>query len=125
MRNLVELDSFRSLEWQANILARTGLQAGPPETGGCFIMPSPYGAELRCIAAIGDGWDHVSVTTDELRCPRWGEMDYVKRLFFLDEETAFQLHVPRAEHISHHPYCLHIWRPHGIEIPRPPMWMVA
>jgi hypothetical protein len=38
-------------------------------------------------------------------------MEFVKRIFFADDETAMQLHVPLAEHISHHPYCLHIWRP--------------
>jgi hypothetical protein len=33
--------------------------------------------------------------------------------------------VPIVEHINCHPYCLHLWRPHNVEIPRPPSWMVA
>jgi hypothetical protein len=47
-------------------------------------------------------------------------------LFALEEdETAMQLHVPVTEHLNCHKYCLHLWRPHGVEIPRPPGWMVA
>jgi hypothetical protein len=46
-------------------------------------------------------------------------MDHVKRLFFRDEETAMQLHVPPADHVNNHPHCLHLWRPQDIEIPRP------
>ena len=40
-----------------------------------------------------------------------------------------QLHVPVDEYVDGtawgHPYCLHIWRPQRIEIPRPPKWMVG
>jgi hypothetical protein len=52
-------------------------------------------------------------------------MDFVRRLFFKDNETVMQLHVPVGEHISFHPYCLHLWRPHGVEIPRPPNELVG
>jgi hypothetical protein len=52
-------------------------------------------------------------------------MECVKRLFFSDEETAMQLHVPSTEHISTHPWCLHLWRPQHAEIPRPPFAMVG
>jgi hypothetical protein len=52
-------------------------------------------------------------------------MDHIKRLFFKDEEAAMQLHVPPSENISVHPFCLHLWRPHKAEIPRPPSWMVG
>jgi hypothetical protein len=52
-------------------------------------------------------------------------MSIVKDLFFLDSETAMQLHVPRSDHISYHPHCLHMWRPHHVEIPRPPAVMVG
>jgi len=69
-------------------------------------------------------WDHVSVSRAN-RCPNWPEMEHVKRLFFQDTETAMQLHVPAADHINNHPYCLHLWRPHGVEIPRPPAIFVG
>jgi hypothetical protein len=92
---------------------------------GAFVFLSPIDKRrLRVIASNGEGWDHVSVSLAN-RCPRWSEMEYVKRLFFHDHETAMQLHVPPADHISDHPYCLHLWRPHGTEIPRPPAIMVS
>jgi hypothetical protein len=52
-------------------------------------------------------------------------MDHVKRLFFKDSECAMQLHVPVTDHISVHPFCLHLWRPQEGEIARPPGWMVG
>lgn len=87
--------------------------------GGAFAMRG-----LTIIASWRDGWDHVSVSRPD-RCPTWEEMERVKRAFFLPDETAFQLHVPVSDHISIHPHCLHLWRPHELEIPRPPNWMVA
>jgi len=94
-------------------------------TCGCFVVPSPIdGGDLNVIASSGEGWDHVSVSRTH-RCPNWPELEHVKRLFFKDDETAMQLHVPSAQHISLHDYCLHLWRPQDAEIPRPPGWMVA
>lgn len=92
---------------------------------GVFIVPSPTGSvDLRIIAAVGGGWDHVSVGVGD-RCPNWLEMEHVKRLFFKDDETAFQLHVPVADHKNVHPNCLHLWRPNdGREIPMPPVGFV-
>jgi len=94
-------------------------------TCGMFSMRSPVDAKALLIqASSSGGWDHVSVSLRN-RCPKWSEMEYVKRAFFEDHETAMQLHVPPTDHISCHPYCLHLWRPHGVEIPRPPAIMVA
>jgi hypothetical protein len=42
-------------------------------------------------------------------------MAFVKRLFFRDDETAMQLHVPASDHVNQHPYCLHLWRPQADE----------
>lgn len=91
---------------------------------GVFRLQSARGEEIRIIASNGEGWDHVSVSLQR-RCPTWEEMERVKRMFFMPDETAMQLHVPPTEHISHHPYCLHMWRPHGEEIPMPPSYMVG
>lgn len=92
---------------------------------GVFTMPSPVdGSILRIIASNGGGWDHVSVTRLD-RCPTWEEMEHVKRMFFRDNETAMQLHVPLKNHINVHPYCLHLWRPQNKTIPLPPKGMVA
>jgi hypothetical protein len=94
------------------------------EDGGAWVMDSPTNGDLiRIIASVGAGWDHVSVSLAR-RTPTWDEMEMVKRTFFKDDETAIQFHVPPLAHINIHPNCLHIWRPHHIEIPLPPGWMV-
>lgn len=116
--------------------------ANAPEVrpwGGAFLIPFrdptiAFGrkVDLRVIASRADPgsdeptmlWDHASVSTSS-RCPTWDEMEFVKRLFFERDETAMQLHVPPAEHINNHDYCLHIWRPLLIAIPRPPEIMVG
>lgn len=99
------------------------LGAPDPLEGGCFRLRTPTGT-MNVIASWAEGWDHVSVSRPN-RCPTWDEMDFVKRCFFKPDETVMQLHVPEADHINHHPYCLHLWRPHGPDIPRPPSIMVG
>jgi len=44
----------------------------------------------------------------------------VKELFWDPEDTVMQLHPPRSEWVNNMPYCLHLWRPVGLAIPRPP-----
>lgn len=82
------------------------------------------GSALRVIASSIYDWDHVSVSLKH-RNPNWDEMCHIQGLFFEPTETCMQLHVPKDEWISNHPYCLHIWRPHKLEIPRPPGVMVG
>lgn len=95
------------------------------ETCGVFEMASPEGGRLKIIASSGGGWEHVSISRTD-RTPTWKEMEFIKRLFFLDNETAMQLHVKPSEHINRHPNCLHLWRPNdGREIPLPPANMVG
>jgi len=95
------------------------------DDGGSFLTKSPVDKRvLRIIASAGMGWDHISISRRD-RVPNWDEMEYVKRLFFKDDEVAMQLHVPPSDHINLHPYCLHIWRPHTGAIPLPPGWMVG
>lgn len=121
MRLLRALDAYRRPDLERIL---SGGYVGDDENG-VFGVPSPIDhGELRVIASSGEGWDHVSVSRQN-RCPNWIEMEHVKRLFFRDDETAMQLHVPPTDHISCHPYCLHIWRPLVGEIPRPPDWMVG
>lgn len=121
MRNLMLLNTYR--DYSAAFIALYGNSGD--DTCGVFNVPSPTDkAMLRVVASNGGGWDHVSVSRHN-RCPNWNEMEHVKRLFFKDDETAMQLHVPPSEHLSLHPFCLHIWRPLNQEIPRPPAIMVA
>jgi len=99
--------------------------AAGDDTAGCFYLKSEADRrQLRIIASSDGGWDHVSVSRAD-RCPTWAEMEQVKRLFFADGETAMQLHVPASDHVNNHPYCLHLWRPHEAEIPRPPALLVG
>ena len=121
MRNLHELGAYRITD------ARVWQMFGGVGDGTCgaFAIPSPVDRKpLMVIAAADAGWDHVSVSRSN-RTPTWGEMEHVKRLFFTADETVMQLHVPVEQHISVHPHCLHLWRPHGQPIPLPPAEMVA
>lgn len=94
------------------------------DRGGCFKVPSPVDkAPLCIIAAADEGWDHLSVSRDH-RSPSWRELEHVKRLFFRDDEAAMQLHVSPTSHVNVHPNCLHLWRPHHIPIPMPPVEFV-
>ena len=121
MRNLRLLDAYRDAS--PRVLALYG-DAGD-HASGVFRVPSPTGGQpLVVIASTGEGWDHVSVSLPN-RCPNWPEMEHIKRLFFREDETAMQLHVPPSDHISVHPNCLHLWRPQADAIPRPPGWMVG
>lgn len=95
-----------------------------PRSEGAFYIPRETG-DLRVIACAGGGWDHVSVSLDG-RIPIWEEMDFIARMFFKEDETAVQYHVPRSDHVNCNPYTLHLWRPLSKlrKVPRPPAWMV-
>lgn len=91
---------------------------------GAFRIPGPCGRDLFVIASSGDKasaihWEHVSVSARK-HTPTWKEMDFIKRLFWDDEETVMQLHVPRSRWINNHESCLHMWRPTDVAIPLPP-----
>lgn len=121
MRDLTQLDKYRDLS-----PATVKYFGGPGDSAcGSFLVPSPVDRKpCRVIASAGEGWEHVSVSRPH-RCPTWAEMEHVKRMFWRDDEAAMQLHVPAADHISLHTYCLHLWRPADGYIPRPPTWMIA
>lgn len=78
---------------------------------------------LRVVASDGLGWDHVSVSLPT-RTPTWAEMELVRKLFFRDDEVVLQFGVPLSNHINIHNFCLHWWRPQGVEIQLPPKEMV-
>jgi hypothetical protein len=118
MRNLNELDSFRVRSKEIfDLYGNYG-----DHTAGMFMIPYPLvGEKLKCLASATDGWDHVSISLEtSRRTPTWAEMEYAKRTFFEAHEVAIQLHVAEDDHISVHPYVLHLWRPHDVKIPLPP-----
>jgi hypothetical protein len=116
MRNLHELDGYR-MRGEA---VREAYGWDGDETCGAFTVPSPVDRQpLVIVASTEGGWDHVSISRRN-RVPNWAEMEHVARLFFRDDETAVQFHVPPSDHINIHPNALHWWRPQDQPIPRPP-----
>ncbi len=131
MKDLRSLSQYRRIDYDR----MAGLSVADTAFCGSFLIPSATERHkgstrritLMCVASSAFEeltWDHVSIST-AARCPTWAEMEQIKRLFFEDHETAMQLHVPPADHINNHPYCLHLWRPTHMEIPRPPGIMVG
>lgn len=93
---------------------------------GAFKVPGPNKATLNIIVSNGEGWEHASVSVHKKeRTPTWEEMCFVKDLFWDTEEEVIQYHPRRSEYINCHPGTLHLWRPIGIEIKRPPPLMVG
>ncbi len=92
---------------------------------GAFIIRNKrkLNTSLRVIASDSGGWEHVSVSLTS-RCPTWEEMQSVKNLFWDDEDCVIQFHPPKSAYKNCHPFTLHMWRPVGIELPRPPTSMV-
>jgi hypothetical protein len=92
------------------------------DNDGWYLIPLG-GQTFKVIASEGLGWDHVSVS-HRSRCPTWAEMDHICRLFFRDDETVIQFHVPRAQHINVHAFTLHLWRSQTDPVILPPAAMV-
>lgn len=105
-------------EWE---IYRKSEYAGADRSNGALVIPS---RKMTIVFSNGLDWEHVSVSFPD-RCPTWAEMDAVKRRFWEDVDTVMQLHVPVADHINCHPYCLHLWRPLKHSIPLPPEICVA
>lgn len=101
---------------------------------GAFLVVGPVDIQLLCIASDGrywkEGgmpgpvWEHVSCSTPK-RAPNWAEMCFVKDLFWDEDDCVVQYHPPKADYVNCHPYCLHLWRPEGVELPRPPWQAVG
>lgn len=132
LRDLTTLDEYRIRK--GPVVDLWGGFAGD-ETCGAFQIPTRTtnrglstamtgSYKIRVIVSGSEGWDHISVSLPT-RCPTWEEMEHIKRMFFEDDACCMQLHVPVSEHISCHPFCLHIWRPHDAAIPMPPPIFVA
>ena len=98
---------------------------------GAFIIPrmtsGKPNAPIAVICSDGGGWEHVSVSYVGALyfIPSWEVMCAVKRLFWDPEDCVMQLHPPESEYVNHHPGTLHLWRPIGQEIPRPPSIFVG
>ncbi len=117
MRDLTHLEYRRMPDLEKQLY---GSSMCGDKTHGIFMLKSPTGRRLYCIASDGRGWEHVSVSIPgEPHCPSWEDMAYVKDQFWLPVECAVQFHPPKDKYVNTHPYVLHIWRPLECEIPVP------
>jgi hypothetical protein len=109
---------------------KTGPMASSFDNGnnGQFMVTSlKLRSPLAVQASDGFGWEHVSVSLNPIlkRCPTWEEMCFIKGLFWDAEDCVLQFHPAKNDYINNHPYCLHLWRPIGIEIISPPSILVG
>ena len=117
MKDLNELNQYRLNDYEQYVYGQSGDDGNGVFGIPYYIPPFRGGPILRVIASNGMGWDHVSVS--HTSTPTWEMMDYVKRMFFKDEEVVMQLHVATKDHINIHNNCLHLWRPQVEKIPTP------
>jgi hypothetical protein len=106
----------------------------PGDSCGAFHLRAPTGGRLRLLVSDGSDWaacgfdgvpfEHVSVSLED-RCPTWEEMCWVKALFWEPEEVVIQYHPKESQYVNHHKFCLHLWRPVGVELPCPPRGCLA
>lgn len=117
MKNLHKLDNYRLKEDERRLYGTNG------DGGNGVFKVFVNGRSFRSIASNGGGWEHVSVSRQN-RCPTWEEMCAIKDMFFEPEEVCVEYHPRHSEYVNNHPYCLHIWRPTGQELPTPPVGFV-
>ena len=95
---------------------------------GAFRFNINPSTEAYCIASDQQGWEHVSVHVIEKgskETPTWDEMCFIKNLFWDDEDTVIQYHPAKSEYVNVHENVLHLWRPIGVDFPKPPKFMVG
>lgn len=113
MKNTKEIEQYRVTKGPMVSTSSYG-------NNGAFVAFSPAdGQTMQIIASDGGGWEHVSVSFQD-RCPTWAEMCWVKNLFWNDRETVIQYHPSKSEYVNNHPFCLHLWKPVGVKLPKPP-----
>lgn len=80
--------------------------------------------KLLVVASDGEGWEHVSVSMKK-KTPTWKQMCRIKDIFWDEDDVVIQYHPAKKDYVNYHPYCLHLWRPVGFEIPVPRPVMVG
>lgn len=81
--------------------------------------------ELYCVVSWGMGWEHVSVHARRLlngkySTPTWDMMCHAKDAFWNENEWVIQYHPAGTAYVNVHPHTLHLWKPVGLEFPKPP-----
>lgn len=114
-----------------NYINKARIRTGPfrsDESDGfngafCFVM---NGLPVKVIASDGLGWQHVSVSIDGSKNePSWNLMCKIKDLFWNDNDWVVQFHPAKSEYVNNHPGCLHLWKPTGVELPKPDSILVG
>ena len=121
MRNLTHLEQYRLREKEKQIYGCRG-----DDYNGMFKV-FVKGKSFVAIASNRCGWEHVSISpaTDRKNgTPTWSEMCAIKDMFFEKEETVLQYHPAESEYVDLCTNCLHLWRPIGQDVPKPPLYMV-
>lgn len=102
------------------------------QNAGFFEIPHfrVAGYVIRVQFSSGMGWEHASVTVapkgkNATRCPTWEEMCFVKGTFWDENEVVVQYHPAKADYVSFHNFCLHLWRPTGVSLPTPDSLLVG
>lgn len=90
--------------------------------GGVYRVASPVDRfPMAVSASCLPPWDHVTIHRGD-RFPTHEEIDCVRRLFFLEHETPYQIH-SQAQMTTG--MTLHLWRHQSAPVPTPPAWMLA
>lgn len=111
---------------------RTGPLGSTDQDGnnGVFLIPRDKkrskSYRYNVIASDELGWEHISVTLhNRNRCATWKEMCWIKDIFWDEDDTVIQYHPAKEDYVNYHPYCLHLWRPIDVELPKPPKIFVG
>jgi hypothetical protein len=69
--------------------------------------------DLKVIVSLegkddGCTWLHASCSRQD-RMPSYGDLCLMKDTFIGPQRKAVQIFAPRAEHVSIHSFCLHLW----------------
>ncbi len=108
-------------------------QGKKDDPDGVYLIPHPTTDQYfyNIVFSAGAGWEHLSVSIIKLisrtrrifhavkRCPTWGEMCFLKGMFWDPHEATIQFHPAMADYVNNHEYVLHVWKPIGIEFPTP------
>lgn len=98
---------------------------------GLFFLRDSHENIYLCIASDQGfpgqpAWEHVSVTLrNQERTPTWEEMCFIKSVFWNENDTVLQYHPAKSEYVDYSPWCLHLWRPIGIDFPKPDSRMIG
>ena len=99
---------------------------GIGEGNNGFFRISRGGVIFNIQCSDGMGWEHVSVSIhNKNRCPTWDEMCMIKDIFWSKDDVVVQYHPAKSQYVNIHQYCLHLWKPIGVDMPTPFKIMVG